>query len=251
MTADDGHNASSRTDGRPIAAAVLAVLLLASAPLAMTPVGAAQPTPELPAEPALVVALEPDGSARTTLTVAFDLTTEGERNAFEALRQNTTASRERAGQFAARMQAVADRAEANAGREMQISEPAIEFVERGETGIVALSVTWEGLAARSGDALVLREPFASGFTLDRAFYVVAPDGYELASASPQPTDRSLTTASWAAGTSLEGFEARFVPADDGPLSGIGVDAPGFGIGSAVLALVLGTGFFVYRARNRA
>lgn len=251
MTVDDGHDASNRTDGRPLAAALLAVLLLASAPLAMTPVGAAQPASELPAEPAFVIALESDGSARTTLTVVFDLTTTSERDAFEALRANATAREQRVNQFATRTRAVADRAEAKTGREMRISEPGIRFVDRGDTGIVALSVTWEGLAARSADGFMLREPFASDFTPDRAFYVVAPDGYELASVSPPPTDRSQTTASWAAGTSLEGFEARFASADDGPLSGIGIDAPGFGLGIAVLALVLGTGFFLLRARNRA
>lgn len=251
MTADDRHDASIRTAGRPLAAASLAVLLLvASVPLALAPAGAAQPAPELPAEPAFVVALAPDGSARTTFTVAFDLTTAGQRDAFEALRENATASRARTEGFAARMRAVADRAEDNAGREMRVSEPAIRFVDRGETGIIALSVTWEGLAARSGDALVLREPFASRVTFDRAFYVVAPAGYELASASPPPTDRTRTTATWAAGASIEGFEARFVPTDDGPMAGVSADAPGFGIGVAVLALVLGTGRFLHRRRGR-
>lgn len=244
MTADDTHDTATYPPGRGLAAALLAVVLLAAVLPAITAANATQPASDFPAEPAFLIVLEPDGSAQATLTVAFDLTTDAERNAFEALRANDSARERRLGQFASQMRSVADRAEANADREMRIAEPTIQFIERGDTGIVALTVTWEGLAARSGDALVLREPFASGFTLDRAFYVVAPDGHELSSVKPTPMNRTPTTATWAPGTSLEGFEATFVPRT-------GADAPGFGIGTAVLAVLLSTGFLLFRARTRS
>lgn len=248
MTDDDSPGATSPTRRVRIGFAPLAVavVLLVGAPLAMaTAAGAAQTTPAAPAEPALVVALDADGSARTTLTVTFDLTNDRDREAFDALRENTTAREQRTRQFASRMRAVADRAEANAGREMQIRDPTIAFTERDDTGIVALSVTWDGLAARSGDELVLREPFASGFSIDRPFRVIGPDGYELATASPTPTDRSGTAATWAAGTSIDGFEATFVLATE-----TGASAPGFGIVLAVLALLVSTAMLRYRSRNR-
>lgn len=244
MTADDTHDTSTSPPGRRLGAALLAVVLLAAALPAMTTAGAAQPASDLPAEPAFLIVLEPDGSAQATLTVAFDLTTDAERNAFEALRANDSAREERVEQFASQMRSVADRAEANTGREMRIAEPTIQFIERGDTGIVALTVTWEGLAVRSGDTLVLREPFASGVTMDRAFYVVAPDGHELSSVKPTPTNRTPTTATWAPGSSLQGFEATFVPRT-------GADAPGFGIGTAILAILLSTGILRFRARTRS
>lgn len=234
---------------------LLAIVLLVVAGSATTAIGAAQTSPELPADSALHLSVDEDGSGRLTLVVPFDLTTKEESEAFEILRTNATAREHRTERFAMRMQAIADRAEANTDRGMQISQPTIGFTERGGTGIVALSVTWDGLAAQSDDELILREPFASGATLDRSFHVIAPDGYRIATASPAPTERSRTEATWAAGTSLEGFEVTFATGPsqtvthtttDGPATG--ADAPGFGIGIAVVALLLSSGIMLYRTR---
>lgn len=238
--------------------AMLAVVLIVVAGTATTAVGAAQTSSDLPAESALHLEFDDDGSARVTLVVPFDLTTKEEAAAFEILRTDATAREQRTERFAMRMRAIADRAEAETDRDMQLSQPTIDFTEQGGTGIVALSVTWDGLAAQSGDEFVLREPFASGATLDRSFHVVAPDGYRIVTASPAPTERSRTEATWAAGTSLEGFEVTFAtgqpqtatqPNMDVPATG--ADAPGFGSGIAVIALLLSTGFMLYRARHSA
>lgn len=237
---------------------VTMALLLTASPAMATPSAAAQPPADLPNEPAFVVALEADGSARLTLTVTFDLTTDREGEAFEALQANTTAREQRTDRFASRIQAIADRAETDTGREMAIRDPTIAFVERNETGIVALSVTWDGLADRSGDELVLGEPFSGDFGLDRPFVIIGPEGYELDTVTPAPTERSTNAATWAAGTSLEGFEATFVPADEPATTGpataegmttrTGADAPGFGMGVAILALVLGVALRLSAAR---
>lgn len=255
MTDPYGPDRPNRPVGPSPSIVVLAIVLLVVAGSATTAIGAAQTSPDLPAESALYLAVDEDGSARVTLVVPFDLTTNEEDEAFEILRTNATAREQRTERFAIRMQATADRAEANTDRNMQISQPTIDFTERNGTGIVALAVTWEGLAAQSDDELVLREPFASGATLDRSFHVIAPDGYRIGTASPAPTERSRTEATWAAGTSLEGFKVTFATGPpqtvtptttDGP--GTGADAPGFGIGIAVIALLLSTGFMLYRSR---
>lgn len=249
MTDTDGPVPTSRTSRRGLGPVLLAVVLLASAPLAMSTTGATQAAAELPAEPALLIALDSNGSARVTLVIPFDLTTDAERAAFETLRTNATARERRTDRFARRLEVIADRTAATTGREMSISDPSARFVERGDTGIVALSATWAGLAARSGDALVLREPFASGFEPDRTVHVVAPEGFELTAATPPPTSRTVSNASWSAGTSLAGFEARFVPAD-GANGGLAADAPGFGAAVAVLAVLVLVGLLVVRGRRR-
>lgn len=229
-----------------LGAALLTLALIAA--MVGTPVGvAAQPPSELPAEPALVVALQADGAARVTLVVPFDLATQADQEAFDAFRANATAREARLERFTKRMRAIADRAETNTGREMQIRNPAMAFVDRGETGLVTVSVTWDGLAARTGDGLVLREPFASGVSLERSVYVIGPDGYRVATVSPTPTERSETEARWAAGASLDGFEATFVPAP----TETSTEAYGFGIGLAVLSLFVGTAAILYRVRDRA
>lgn len=235
---------------------VLVVLaLLVTAPVAAT-AGTAQTAnsaSQLPAEPAFVVELDADGSARVTLVVTFDLTTDNEREAFETLRENTTARERRTDRFATRLQAVAARAENTTDRAMEVREPDITFATRNDTGIVAPSVTWAGLAAQEGDQLVLREPFASGFDLNRAFRVVGPDGYELTTVRPSPTTRTQTSATWEAGIEIDGFEATFAPAegahaaetDTGESS---AGAPGFGIGVGALAVLVSTAL-LYRRQS--
>ncbi|MFC7155329.1 PGF-CTERM sorting domain-containing protein [Halomarina halobia] len=236
--------------------ALVAIVFLVTTPVAAT-AGTAQATDsasQLPAEPAFVVELHADGSARATLAMTFDLTTESEREAFEALRANTTAREQRTDRFATRLQAIAAGAENASGRSMQIRDPGITFATRNDTGIVALSVTWEGLAAQEGDQLVLQEPFTSGFDLDRSFRIHGPDGYELATVRPSPTTQTQTSATWRAGTALDGFQVTFTAAGDAHAAETGNDessagAPGFGIGVGAVALLVSTALLLYRRRS--
>lgn len=236
-------------------------VLVAIAILVTTPIAASttspQPTPAaepLPAEPAFIVALDDDESARVTVTITFDLTTDSEREAFEAFRENTTAHERRTDQFATRMQAIAAKAENTTGRTMQIREPDIAFATQNETGIVALSVAWDGLAVREGDRLVLREPFADGFSTDRQVTIIGPDGYELTAVTPSPRTQNRNTATWQAGTEFDGFRVTFTPAESTPTATgddtTGIGAPGFGIGAGIVALLGSTTLLVHRRRNQ-
>lgn len=233
--------------------ALLVLVFLVAAPVAAT-TGATQANDSTAPEPALVVALDTDGSARVTLVTTFDLATDSERAAFEALRANQTAREQRTARFAGRMQAIAIRAEDTAEREMTVRDPTMAFSTANATGILTLSVTWDGLAARGGDRIVLREPFASGFDIDRPFRVVAPDGYELSTATPPPTTRQQSGVTWSAATRFEGFEAEFVTTDDGPTAGAsggtsGAGTPGLGVGVTVAAIVIATALPVIRRRR--
>lgn len=254
----DGNGSETHLVGRRgvrYGCVLVAIAMLATAAVAPA-VGTSQSTDsasELPAEPAFILALDADGSARVTLTVTFDLSTDSERVAFETLRENTTARERRTDQFTTRLEAVAAGTENATGRSMSVRDPGIAFTERNGVGIVALSATWEGIAAQDGDRIVLREPFASGFDLDLSFRVVGPDGYELATTSPSPTTQSRNSATWGPEADFAGFESTFAPGENAAETGDGESlaaSPGFGVGAGVIALLLSTVLLVSRRRNR-
>ncbi|SEQ39367.1 DUF7345 domain-containing protein [Natrinema salaciae] len=249
MTDDEIQRRPRRRRVR-VAYVLVAIALLVTAPVAAATEARAatsQMSDPVPAEPAFVVELDVNGSAQVALTVTFDLTTDSERQAFQSLRANATAHERRTEQFAARMRAIASGAANDTGRAMQVRGAAISFTEREDTGIVTLSVTWDGLAARTGDRLVVREPFDSEFATDRTVRITGPDGYELTTVTPEPTDRTRTAATWNGGTAFEGFEATFEPDET---AADGTSIPGFGAGIAVLAVLVGAALLAYRGHNR-
>jgi hypothetical protein len=162
---------------------------------------------------AFVVDLREDGSARVTVSVTFDLTTDAEREAFERLRDNETVRTRTRDRFAERMNSTAEATADSTGREMNVTDPSIAFesADGGQTGVVALSVTWHDLAATTGDDLVVTAPFANEFDSDRALVVRAPDGYRLDSVSPSPAAASESFARWSPNQSLDGFRAVAAP----------------------------------------
>lgn len=224
-----------------VAVALVAVAVVLSVVVAPATADARASTAEEPT-PALVVALQEDGSATVTLVQTFDLETDDERAAFESLQDDQEAREDVRTRFADRMASVAADATATTGREMTVSEPSIDLRTADDVGVVELSVTWSNLAAERDGRLVVTEPFASGFEPDRQFAVVGPDGYELDGATPAPDDSGDASATWAAGTDLDRFEVAFAPADggDGDGGGGGDDAdervPGFGTTAALVAL---------------
>ncbi|MFC6730837.1 hypothetical protein ACFQDG_19470, partial [Natronoarchaeum mannanilyticum] len=146
----------------------------------------AQPEQNENDEPSLVVEVQADGDAVVTLTATYDLTSEAERDAFASLRNDESARENATRRYAARLDSVARNASDRVDREMRVpvDEADVSLEERGDVGVVRYSATWENLAAVEGDRLVVTEPFASNYGTDRPFVLVAPDGYELAGATP-------------------------------------------------------------------
>lgn len=222
---------------RRLAALTLAVLLCLSVVAPVT-TATARETPSERFE----VSLHEDGSADVTLSVTYDLDDENERDAFEQLKDDRQARERFETRFRDRMRGVARDAANATGREMAISNASVSLETVGDTGVVELSVVWVGLAAVDGDRLTVREPFASGFESDRAFRLVAPDGYEVTGATPDPDRRDGATLTWEAGTSLDGFEATVDGSDGGTDNGNGTadetagDGPGFGVAATLVAL---------------
>ncbi|WP_247010423.1 DUF4897 domain-containing protein [Halorientalis litorea] len=209
-----------------VAGIVVTALLLA----AVGPVGAA--TQETPTE-GVDIALDANGTAEVTLVLTYDLGSETERDAFRDLADDRATKERFTEQFRTRMSRVARDAANETGREMRVTDASLSTRTAENTGVVELSVTWEGLAAVTDDDVTVTEPFASGFESDRPVRVVAPDGYELTSVTPEPTARDDATATWEAGTTLSGFEVVATPTTDASSGG----GSGFGIAAAPLSLV--------------
>jgi hypothetical protein len=207
--------------------------------------------------PLFTVGLRSTDPARVTLQLTFDLTGDTDRRAFETMQEDPDARADVRNRFENRMGSVANNTERRVDRDMAVSdaEMALATSDDGDTGIVTLSVTWTGLAGRAGEEanpnLVITEPFASGFTPSREFTVriLAPEDYRLTRVTPGPMNQTATSASWAAGTSLDDFLLEFAPSDKTPLpttaiegfeptSPTGTTATGNG-GSSTATLVVG------------
>lgn len=228
---------------RPVTLAVLVVV----AALAMTASpAAAQSAPE----PAFIVEVQSDGSAEVSVRSTYDLATDSEQDAFRTLMDDEQAQQEATNRFHDRMQAVASDAENATGRQMSVTSASIDLQRTtdDETGVVTLSVSWEGLAAVEGETLVITEPFASGFSTDRPLVLRAPDGYEIATASPTPAGLDDDRASWNAGTDLSGYAVELQAAESPTPTGTD-GQPGFGWLVTLLA-VLGVTGIAARSRSR-
>jgi len=226
-----------------------AVALALAAALAIGAIaGPAVAQPKQNDEPSLVVEVQEGGDAVVTLTATYDLTSEAERDAFASLRNDQSARENATRRYAAGLDSVARNASDRVDREMRVPADAasVSLEERGDVGVVRYSATWENLAAVEGDRLVVTEPFASNYDTDRPFVLVAPEGYELAGATPSVDADGEASATWDAGTSLDGFEATMEPSDGGPTDSL----PGFGVGAAV-ASVAGAAAFALRRRRPA
>lgn len=191
---------------------------------------------ETRSEPALVVDLSEDGAGELTLVLTRNISTDAERTAFDAIRTNETIREQVHARFASRMDRLANATSAAVDREVTLTDTTIDFATAadGATGVVTLTASFDRLAAVDGDRLVLTEPFASGFAIDRPVVVQLPDGYALAESYPTAT-RADGTLTWDAGTDLTGFELE-VRAGDSP-TGTPTSTPGFGHLAGLLAML--------------
>lgn len=184
--------------------------------------------------PSMTVDLAADGDAEITVVSTFDLESDDQQAAFDELRTNETARTAYLDRFSDRWAGVATATEARTGREMSISDASLELSRESSTGVATFTVTWEHLAAVEDGALTLSEPFASEFTPDRQFTVVVPEGYELSSATPEPSSESDGRLVYEAGASFDGFSV--VAEESAQTGGSG---PGFGVAVALIALLAG------------
>lgn len=226
--------------------AVVAVVLVGS--VFVSPVAGATGV-EDPDEPKIHVEMTSDGDATVSLVSVYDLGDEDEQASFESLEEDEEAQDDLRDRFTERMESVAE----NSGHdgEAVIDDASIEIQSEDGYGVVTVAVTWSGLAEADGETLVLTEPFASGFELDRQLVITGPDDATIESTSPDSDEKDSAQASWDADTDLDGFEL-VISLEDGESDTVAeTDSedeeeaadglPGFGIGAALVALVAALG----------
>jgi hypothetical protein len=184
------------------------------------------------------VALDAEGDAEITITSTFDLSDEDKRQAFRSLKNDEATREQYATDWNDQLSIVADNASELTGREMTVTNPTVtaSTTDGGDTGVIALTIEWTNLAAVEGERLRVTEPFASGFTTDRQFSVVAPEGYELTGSEPTPETTDSTSAAYPPRTNLSGFQVTAAPTDDS--TGDGSSIPGFGPAAGVIGVLL-------------
>lgn len=196
------------------------------------------------------VQLEADGDARITLKETLNLSDDAQRETFERLRTNATARADLRARFRERLENAAAISADRTGRPMSVGEASINVTRVDDsTGVLKLRVRWTNLAGDDDGVLVVTEPFATGFALNRTLVVRGPDGFTREAVQPEPQLARKNSAMWAADTDLTGFEARFAGPVETPErdDSTGGDAEptatptpsGFGalLGAAALALV--------------
>lgn len=187
-----------------------------------------------------LVDLDESGNANISLTLTYNLDSDEERDAFEELRENTTAQEEFAERFENRMTVVAEDASNATDREMSVGSARVEIETGDDIGVVTLTVPWENLAAVDGGRLTVTEPFSSGFDPGLPFSVAVPDGYEIVSSSPEASSSDEASVTWEAGASLQGFELVAEPAaenEESPEDDTDADGAGFGVVAVLWALL--------------
>jgi hypothetical protein len=254
--------------GRPgaVAVAVLCAVVLVTA----TPAGAAGAYGPAPAEHGgvagavvgqpvaadtvvITVSLAPDGTATWAVEYLVRLENENETAAFGSLtddvRQNTSSYVD---PFARGIRGTVSDAGNTTDREMAASNFSVQAETRyiGQRyGVVTYSFTWRHFAAvedgqvRAGGAL-------SGLFLtpDTTLRFEWPEDYELASASPEPTDSRERAVSWAGQIDFASGEPRVVVA---PAGGLPLSPAWPAVAVAALAVVVAAGYLVRRRRSGA
>lgn len=196
-----------------------------------------------------VVELDTDGDANASFTDEFDLSDPDERAVFERADSNAELRATAAERFREEMRLVSRAANENLDRELRVGEVTVETAVVGETGTVAYEFRWENVASVDDDRVVLAEPFSLFETLDRELVVVAPEGYAIESASPEPERNDGDTVAWPGLTTFgEDFEVVAAPASGTDMAPIEYSREGpathggaslaFGISALVLGSLL-------------
>ncbi|MBS3760993.1 MAG: DUF4897 domain-containing protein [Halodesulfurarchaeum sp.] len=178
-------------------------------------------------QPGVTVDIHETGTADVTVRLTYDLSSTTEQTAFESIQTDEQLQNEIKTRFADRMIGVANATADRTGRDVTVSDVQITLDMVDSTGIIELTATLEKLARVDDGQIRLTEPFSSEFQSDKRVQVTVPDGYEVASVSPEPDDRSDGTLTWSANSSFDGFE--LVATADSTSGTTETSTPGMGI----------------------
>lgn len=212
-----------RADVPALIIAVLAVSALAFGPVGIA-AGHEDGSPghhanELPDKPVTVVEIDRAGDALVRTHLIFDLRSEQQSQAFQKLTRNVTVRQNLRLVMSRRMQQVAGQA---SNPNATLTTVQVRSNTVGDRGVVSIFVFIEDLAVVDGNRIILDEAF-NGYPLEREFRFVAPQGYTFSSVSPDASDDTGRTISYAPGGRLSEF--RLVAVEESPLP---VRLPGWG-----------------------
>lgn len=183
------------------------------------------------------VELAENGDATVVVQDTYDLSNESQRQAFEALQGNESRQQERKEAFAGRLSRGADLARNATGRDVQAGEVSVNLTETDDRGVFRLEGSWTAIAAVNTrhNILELRQPFQSGFDVNRTLVVVGPEDYTRAGTNPSPSRALRRSVYWGHDANFSEFFVRFEGPAPSPTS-----TPSEGR-TATVAPVTGTG----------
>lgn len=163
----------------------------------------------------LDISLADDGTAEWTIEHRYRLADESDEMAFGDLendiRENESAYLDR---FNQRMEPTLDAAIAATGREMAITDVAIETETRAlpqEYGIVRYTFTWQEFSSVENDELYAGDAIAGLFLDDDSVLRMSwSDRYDLADVSPAPSDEDDRSVIWRGPTEFDRDEPRLL-----------------------------------------
>ena len=201
------------------------------------------------------VTVADDGDTAWSIEYRVRLETDEDREAFADLQEDVESDPDPyVERFQERMDATAATAAEATGREMAITEMAVEAERRDlphERGVVTYTFRWSNFAAPHGDGLEIGDAIDGLFLEeDTALTIAWSDTYELVDASPTPTETSDRSVTWIGPTNFAAGQPRV---EVGPPTAV---APAFPVSPALAAALVvvllaagGAAFVVLRRRD--
>lgn len=188
-------------------AAVSTAVLLVAVVLAAT----VAPVAAVPTAQSFTVQLAENGDATVVVEDRYDLSNETDRATFEAIRSNESRQQSHREQVQQRLGRGASLAADATGREVQSGEVTLNLTETNGTGVVRATGSWTAVATVNTkfNILELRQPFQSGFEVDRPLVVEGPNEYVRVSTRPAPSRALRSSAYWPADADLSSLFVRF------------------------------------------
>jgi hypothetical protein len=158
------------------------------------------------------VQLAENGDATVVVEDRYNLSNTTERETFEAIQSNESRQQAHRERVQRRLDRGASLAAEASGRDVLSGNVTLEVTEQNGTGIVRATGSWTAIAAVNTkfNILELRQPFQSGFQVNRTLVVVGPtDEYVRVATRPAPSRALKSSAYWGSDTDFSAFFVRF------------------------------------------
>jgi hypothetical protein len=225
-------------------AVVVTTLLAVAGLLAVTvvPVAAVHTTGH-----SFTVDLAENGDATVVVEDRYNLSNATERETFEAIQSNESRQRAHRDRVQRRLDRGASLATEASGRDVQSGNVTLAVTEQTGTGVVRATGSWTAIAAVNTkfNILELRQPFQSGFEVNRTLVVAGPtDEYVRVSTRPAPSRALKSSAYWAPDTDFSEFFVRFEGPTTATVSAAGGGGNQQGTATVSVAPITGKGLSV-------